>query len=142
MQLKLIRKNLQPTYTEGELWIDGKFYCFVVEDKVRAKVGLWNKLLKVYAETAIPYGRYQVLVTWSNRFKRMLPAILNVPDFEGIRIHNGTSALSSAGCPIISFKRNGAGKVTSEGAAMNQLCGAIVEAQKNSKVWIEIVSVP
>ena len=139
MKIKLIRTNLQPTYTEGELWIDGKFFCYTIEDKVRAKAGLWNRLVKVYAETAIPYGTYPVIVTWSNRFQRMLTGIFNVPDFEGIRIHNGTSAKSSAGCIIVSFKRMGAGFLVNDKDAMNLLCGKVADVQKNEKITIEIV---
>lgn len=139
MQLKLIRTNLADKFTEGELWIDGKFFCFTIEDKVRAKAGLWKRIVKVYAETAIPYGTYPVLVTWSNRFKRMLTGIFNVPDFEGIRIHNGSSAKSSAGCVIVSFKRLGEGLLLNDKTAMNQICDMVIEAQKAGKVTIEIV---
>lgn len=139
MELKLVRTLLADTYTEGELYIDGKFFCHVVEDKVRAKAGLWNRLVKVYAETAIPYGRYQVLVTWSNRFNRMLTAILNVKDFEGVRIHNGTSAKSSAGCPIVSYKKNGNGLLVNERDSMNDLCKLVEEKQKTEKIFISII---
>ena len=139
MELKLVRITLQKTYTEGELWVNGKFFCFTIEDKVRAKAGLWKKILKVYAQTAIPYGRYPVLVTWSNRFKRQLTAILNVPDFEGIRIHNGTSELSSAGCPIVSYARNGPGKLKQDSNAMNMLCDLVLAAQQKEKIFITIV---
>lgn len=139
MKLKLIRTNLQPAYTEGELWLNDKFFCYTVEDKVRAKAGLWQRIVKVYAQTAIPYGTYPVLVTWSNRFKRMLTGIFNVPDFEGIRIHNGTSAQSSAGCLITSFKRLGPGQLLSQSTPMNMLCDMIAEAQKKEKITIEIV---
>lgn len=138
MELLLVRKVLASTYTEGELFIDGKFFCFTIEDKVRAKAGLWNKLLKVYAETAIPYGRYPVLVTWSNRFQRMLTGIFNVPDFEGIRMHNGTSAKSSAGCPILSSKRLLPGWVLNDKTPMNTLCSLVAEKQKTEKVFITI----
>ena len=139
MKITLLRTNLQPTFTDGELWIDGKFFCFTVEDKVRAKAGLWNKLLKVYAETAIPYGTYPVLVTWSNRFKRMLTGVFNVPDFEGIRIHNGSTAKSSAGCVIVSYKRVAPGIIENDKKAMNDLCDMVTAAQKTGKITLEIL---
>lgn len=139
MILKLIRTNLQSDYTEGELYIDDSFFCFTVEDKVRAKAGLWNRLVKVYAQTAIPYGTYPVLVTWSNRFKRMLTGIFNVPDFEGIRIHNGNSAQSSAGCIIVSSKRLTPGVLLNEKFTMNRLCHMVDEAQQTKKITISIV---
>lgn len=139
MELKLERKFLHNDCTEGNLYIDDKWFCHVIEDKVRAKAGMWNKILKVYAETAIPYGRYPVMVTWSNRFNRQLTGIFNVPDFEGIRIHNGTTAKSSAGCLIVSFSTAGNNAVSPDKAAMNELCGIVSEAQKKAKVWITIV---
>lgn len=139
MKLKLIRTNLQPTYTEGELWIEDKFFCFTIEDKVRAKAGLWKRIVKIYAQTAIAYGTYPVIVTWSNRFKRMLTGIFNVPDFEGIRIHNGSSAQSSAGCIIVSSKRMLPGLLVNEKFTMNRLCHMVAEAQQIEKITIEIV---
>jgi hypothetical protein len=138
VKLKLERKFLNENSTEGNLYVDGKWFCHVIEDKVRAKPGEWDNSHKVYAKTAIPYGNYQVLVTWSNRFKRMLPLLINVPDFQGIRIHNGRTETSSAGCLIVSYKA-GKGYVINDKKAMNDLTDMISEAQKKSKVFIEIV---
>lgn len=139
MEIGLHRKILASTYTEGELHIDGQFFCYTIEDKVRAKAGMWNKLLKVYAETAIPYGRYPVLVTWSNRFKRMLTGVFNVPDFEGIRIHNGSTAKSSAGCIIVSSRRLADGMILNEKETMNKICDLVAEKQKTEKVFLTIL---
>lgn len=145
MELLLHRKILNENSAEGNLYIqqpDGawKWFCNTIEDKVRAKPGEWKSELKVYAKTSIPYGRYQVLVTWSNRFKRQLTAILNVPDFEGIRIHNGTSELSSAGCIIVSYKDDDANhRLINDKGAMNDLCTIVQHTQQTEKVWINIV---
>lgn len=135
------RKFLNEESTEGNLYIDGVWFCNTIEDKVRAKPGEWHSSLKVYQKTAIPYGRYQVLVTWSNRFKRMLTGVFGVPDFEGIRIHNGTSELSSAGCIIVSYEDNDAEhKLVNDKKAMNDLCKKVEAAQKKEKVFINIVA--
>lgn len=140
MELILERKIHNPNSTEGNLYVDGKWFCHTIEDTVRAKPGEWKKELKIYAKTAIPYGNYPVLVTWSNRFKRMLPGIFGVPDFEGIRIHNGTTELSSAGCIIVSYKAdNDNDRLINDKEAMNDLCDLIEEAQKTQKVTIKIV---
>lgn len=139
MELLLHRKILNDKSTEGNLYLNGKWFCHTIEDKVRAKNGFWNKLLKVYAQTAIPYGKYPVLVTWSNRFQRQLTGIFSVPDFEGIRIHNGTSELSSAGCIIVSYKNDGANhKLINDKLAMNDLTSIIELAQKREKITITI----
>lgn len=139
--LLLERKKHNATSTEGNLYIDGKWFCNTIEDKVRSPLGsLWNKLKKVYAKTAIPYGTYPVLVTWSNRFNRMLTGVFNVPDFDGIRIHNGTSEASSAGCIIVSYKDDDANhRLLNDKGAMNDLCKIVEEAQKTRKVFLKIV---
>jgi len=148
MEILLHRKIFNETSTEGNMYIqqsDGswKWFCHVIEDKVRAEPGEWKKELKVYEKTAIPYGRYPVLVTWSNRFKRMLTGVFNVPDFDGIRIHNGINEVSSAGCPIISYHDQlgeNTNKLVNDKAAMNDLCKMVEKAQKKEKVYITITN--
>jgi len=139
MKLLLQRKVLTDRYTQGVLYVNGIFFCHTIEDKVRAKAGMWKRIFKVKAQTAIPYGIYPVAVTWSPRFKRQLTGVFNVPDFEGIRIHNGTSELSSEGCIIVSHHVAAPGKLINDKAAMNQLCILIEDAQKKEKVTIEII---
>jgi hypothetical protein len=144
MELILERKIHNPDSTEGNLYVNRKWFCHVIEDKIRAKPGKWNKKLKVYAKTAIPYGTYPVMVTWSPKFRRQLTAILNVPDFEGIRIHSGVNERSSAGCPIISYINDDGPKgiknaVINDPKAMNDLVKLVEKAQKTEKVRIDIV---
>lgn len=140
MELILERKYHNENSTEGNLYINGQWFCNTIEDKVRAKPGEWKSELKVYAKTAIPYGKYPVLVTWSNKFNRLLTGVFNVPDFDGIRIHNGTSELSSAGCIIVSYKDDDVNhRLINDKAAMNDLCRRVEEAQKTEKIWLKIV---
>lgn len=125
MKLLLERKWKKDTYTIGNLYIDGKWFCNTVEDKDRGlkKSTPLNeiKAKKVYAETAIPTGLYKVtLNVVSNRFKdsafyikaakgSRIPRLLNVPGFEGILIHAGGiktgTAANSAGCIIVGFNK-------------------------------------
>lgn len=150
MKLILERKVKNKTSTEGNLYINNgpngsfKWFCHVIEDVVRAKPGEWKKELKVYAKTAIPYGTYPVMVTYSPKFKRQLTLIDRVPDFSGIRIHNGTNEGSSAGCPIISYINDDGpdgirNRVINDKKAMNDLVKIIQEAQKTERCWIDIV---
>lgn len=110
MKLKLVREFFTPTETLGSLYIDGKFFCYTLEDKDRglrssnALTDILNR--KVKGETAIPYGKYKVSVTMSNRFKRLMPLVHNVPGFEGIRLHGGNTHHDSEGCPLIARQRN------------------------------------
>lgn len=101
MELLLERKYPKSNYTIGNLYIDGKFYCNILEDTVRDinKDGTFNcGELKISGHTAIPYGEYEVKVTYSPKFRRQLPLLLNVKHFEGIRIHRGNSSKDSSGC--------------------------------------------
>lgn len=97
MELILKRKYRTPDYTVGKLYVDGKYFCDTLEDKVRDL----TKENKVPGQTAIPAGRYDVVVNISPRFKRKLPRLLNVPGFEGILIHRGNSAKDTSGCILV-----------------------------------------
>ena len=105
MKLELKRKALMDTYTIGDLFINDVFFCNILEDKVRDfnKDGDLNDSgeTKVYGETAIPYGIYTIDLTYSNRFKKILPLIENVKGFEGIRIHPGNTAVDTHGCLLV-----------------------------------------
>jgi hypothetical protein len=81
----------------GDLFVDGVFFCHTLEDEKRADG------LKVYGETAIPSGTYNVILSVSNRFKRLMPLLLDVPMFKGIRIHGGNTSKDSHGCPLVAF---------------------------------------
>ena len=95
MKLRLERTWCGPKCTIGQLLVDGASECFTLEDVVRADG------VKVYGETAIPAGSYPVTITPSARFKRDLPLIENVPNFEGIRIHPGNTAEDTHGCVLV-----------------------------------------
>lgn len=92
MKLTLIRTQKNKNETIGELYVDDEFECYILEDVVR------EPGVKVYGETAIPYGTYNVTITYSPRFKRNLPLLNNVPNFSGIRIHPGNFHRDTEGC--------------------------------------------
>lgn len=115
MELKLIRDKSNKEYTEGKLYIDGVYFCDTLEDTDR---GLHQhmslneiKAVKVYGDTCIPYGTYKVELSYSPKFKKIMPAILDVKGFTGVRIHNGVDKNSTLGCVIIGKKWQD-GKVT------------------------------
>lgn len=142
MKLELKRIFLGDTYTIGKLYIDGKYFCDTLEDKVRDlnKNGVFdNGETKVYAETAIPYGTFKVQVSMSPKFKRELPLLLNVPHFEGIRIHRGNTAADSAGCILVGENKV-KGKVINSTPYELKLTQMMKEAQnKKEPITIEIV---
>ena len=85
-------------YTIGKLYIDGHYLCDTLEDTVRNGI-------KIAGKTAIPAGKYKVKKTMSPRFKKILPEILNVPGFSGVRIHNGNTADDSSGCVLLGLNK-------------------------------------
>ena len=140
MKIVLKRIALRDTYTIGKLYIDDKYICDTVEDKVRDinKNGVFdNGEKKVYGETAIPYGTYEVKWTYSNRFKKYMPEILSVPNFSGIRIHSGNTAADSLGCIIVG-ENKAVGKVLNSRATVNKLYPIIEKGCKEGKVTITI----
>lgn len=92
MELKLNRIFLGSSATIGELLVNDKYLCDTLEDRVRLEGE------KVYGKTAIPEGTYEMVLSYSPRFKKILPEILNVPNFTGIRIHSLNKAEESEGC--------------------------------------------
>lgn len=141
MELRLRRIACKESYTIGKLEVmkDGKwaYLCDTIEDKVRDlnKNGTFdNGEVKVYAQTAIPYGKYKITMNvqsskfsnftkypYAKKYRGYMPRLLNVKHFEGILIHPGSSALSSAGCIIV-------GK--------NKIIGKVVDSQQ---VWISLM---
>jgi hypothetical protein len=98
MQITIKRLYKTDISTIGELLVDGVFECYTLEDVERQ--------VKIKGETAIPKGTYNVIINESNRFKRLLPLLLNVPNFEGVRIHSGNSNHDTEGCILVGKSRN------------------------------------
>lgn len=131
MELKLIRKDFAKDYTIGDLLVDGKFECYVIEDVVRDE--------KIHGKTAIPYGKYSVIINQSNRFKRLLPLLVNVPNYEGVRIHTGNTALDTEGC-LLPGRMKQKGRVLQSKLAFDALFAKMQQAvAKGEKITIEII---
>jgi len=142
MELYLQREIFTDKSTIGTLFIDGVRECYILEDCDRGLTELMQiseiEKLKVYGETCIPYGRYEVVVTMSNRFKRELPLLLDVKGYTGIRIHVGNSDLDSHGC-LLPCKQIVKDKGLQSTPAFNQLFEKIKTAKsRGQKVYITI----
>ena len=85
--------------TIGDLFIDGKWYCYTLEDEVRPEG------VKIDGKTAIPAGKYPLIIDYSFRFKRYMPHILNVQNFTGVRIHKGNTEENTEGCILVAMER-------------------------------------
>lgn len=143
MELKLKRTDFTDTSTIGELSINGVFECFVLEDTDRGlkqSMSLSESVAtKLHGKTAIPYGSYKIVVTKSERFSKMngkpvyLPILLNVPNYEGVRIHTGNKPEDTEGC-LLPARKKGKNVVSESTLAFNQLNDKINNALKIGEV--------
>lgn len=104
MEIVIWRKWRKAGYTIGKMYIDGVFFCNTLEDTDR---GLMQGMsvgeiarIKVAGRTAIPVGDYKIILQWSPRFRKVLPTILNVKGYSGVRMHAGNTSKNTDGCPL------------------------------------------
>ena len=141
MELELTRKVRTNNSTIGELSINDIFECFIIEDKDRGlrKDMTLSELInkKVHGNTAIPSGRYEVVISFSNRFKKMLPLLMDVPAYEGIRIHPGNTAADTEGC-LLPGRNKGTDAVTSSRLAFTALSEKLKAAASVEKIFMTV----
>lgn len=138
VKLRLERTFLGETYTIGKLYISDKYFCDVLEDRVvdKDKSGKFEgKEVKVFGESAIPYGTYEIILNMSPKFKRVLPRLLNVPHFDGVLIHSGNTSIDTHGCLLVGLNKE-KGKVINSKFYEEAL---VKELSKYKQISIEIV---
>lgn len=125
-----------PDYTLGRLFVDGKQYGYTCEDKDRQLED--SPGAKIAGQTAIPRGLYLLTATYSNRFKKVMPLIVDVPGFEGVRIHGGNTHEDTEGCPLLGSFRTATG--VRGCAEVNQALIDFIGAaeDRGDAVWIEV----
>ena len=147
MELAITRQPSKDGATLGRMTVDtlatgGGWICYTLEDVVREVSGQPVESWKIPGETAIPRGRYQVILTHSQRFNRTLPLLCNVPGYEGVRIHPGNTAADTEGCILVGQMlgtMDGKTAVLSSRAAMAALYYQIEDAIiAGQKVWLTI----
>jgi hypothetical protein len=140
MEIKVERLPSHNGWTQGHLSIDGAFVCFTCEDEIREVAGQPVEKWKVYGQTAIPAGRYRVIVDHSDHFQRDLPHILDVPGYTGVRIHVGNFAKDTDGCLLPGENTCETG-VTHSTSAFARVFGYIANAlARSEEVWITFVN--
>ena len=141
MEIKLVRKIFKEDRTLSDLYINGELFCQVLEDTDRGLDSSWSlediKKVKIHGKTCIPYGKYSVAISYSNRFKRLLPILLNVPGYLGIRIHPGNKPEDTEGCILPGVQKEFI--VINSVITFNKLNKIITNAIKKEKVTFEIV---
>lgn len=133
MRLTVLRIANKPTYTIGKLYIDGCYYCDVLEDTDR---GLDDDMeeseilkKKIKGQTAIPTGTYPVKITYSPKYKKNMPLIENVKGYQGIRIHSGNTHKDTEGCVLVG-KNKEVGKVLESRKTYNALYKILSETKE------------
>lgn len=141
MNITLNRIAKKAKYTIGKLYINDQYFCDTLEDTDR---GLTQSMTeqqigskKVYGETAIPTGTYRIIISYSNKFKKQMPLLLNVPGFAGIRIHSGNTEKDSLGCILVG-KNKSVGKVLESRDTYSKLFSILQEANKKETIKITI----
>ena len=133
MELTLQREPSTEESTPGKLFINVEFECFTLEDMVRELPGVRVAAWKVVSQTAIPTGTYNVTIDMSQRFGREMPHILDVEDFDGVRIHSGNTSADTEGCILIGQARNGPDEVINSRPAFNAFFPKLQAAISNGE---------
>ena len=151
MELILERIAKRKTYTIGRLYIqrrvddeylagtENQYFCDTLEPTWR---DYEHGAYKVKGRSAIPEGRYAVVISYSPKFKQWLPILLGGPEFnrkwQGIRIHAGNCSEDTEGCILVGKNRE-VGKVLDSRIWLHRLKQKIVEAKdRGEPVWITI----
>lgn len=152
MELKLSRDYKKDKYTIGRLYINNKLFCNTIEDKCRGLSSNMSvdiiKGLKVYGETAIPTGTYEIDLntispkfkdkSWAKPYGGKIPRLLNVKGFEGILIHPGNTAQDSYGCLLCGLNTK-KGMVTNSTEYFHKLMKELLKAKMfGEKITITI----
>lgn len=139
MEIAIKRLWPVPGTTVGILYADEQQVCFTLEDEVCQIDGLDVAEWKVQNQTAIPRGRYNVVMDFSNRFGKIMPHLLGVPGFTGIRIHGGNRASDTEGCIIVGEKRIDDQTIADCPPALDSITSLIEQAiANNEEVWVTV----
>ena len=142
MELKLIRKYRCSNYCIDKLYINNEYFSDALEDPDRSLTDSMSleeiKKIKIKGNTCIPYGTYNITITYSPRFKKNLPLLNNVKGFDGIRIHSGNKPQDTEGCLLPGFNKV-KGQVIDSRVTTDKLIAQIQQAlNKGEKVTITI----
>ena len=144
MELTLTRIAKQKTYTIGRLAIQeqasdeptaAEYFCDTLEPTWRDYA---HGDRKVIGCSAIPEGRYAVVISWSPKMQKWLPILLGVPMFSGIRIHAGNTSMDTEGCILVGQNLK-PGMVLNSNIWLKRLKDRIIEAKdRGEAVWITV----
>lgn len=143
MKIEVIRHTRKEDHTVSDMFIDGKYFCKVLEDVDRGlkKDDPLKKIeqTKIKHHTAIPAGLYRLALTYSEKYKQIMPLVMNVPGFAGIRIHSGNHKDHTSGCLLVGQQYDEKTKsITNSRSTFRSLMSILTEANKKEVITIEI----
>ena len=128
--MTLFRTNFTDVSTIGEISFDEEFFCFSLEDTARKH--------KIHGKTAIPPGRYEIIINHSEKFGKDMPLLLDVPGFEGVRIHSGNVPDQTDGCIFVGLKK-GNNAIYDSRLAYQRIFGELEARLKRGKVYLSVI---
>lgn len=139
LDLFVARREGTHGFTGGHLYINQVFECFSLEDEVREVPGAPVSEWKIKGQTAIPKGRYRIIISKSPRLGYATPEILNVPGYTAVRMHAGNTAKDTEGCILVGDEDPSDGFMGKSRKAYDRVFGKINEAiNTGGEVWITL----
>lgn len=143
MIIKIIRKYFTEASTISELYVNDLFVCHTIEDKDR---GLSSSMtleeiqkIKIYGKTCIPYGKYELVINFSNRFQKYLPLLIGVPGYAGIRFHPGNKSEDTEGCILPGdYSTSKPDWVSNSRVNFSKLFDMMKKVEKKEKIFVII----
>lgn len=136
MELLVRRRFFFVKFTAGDLSVDGAWFCRTMEDRLR------DPGVKVPGETCIPVGRYRVVLSMSARFGSIMPMLVDVPGFLGIRIHWANTAVDVRGCIGVGMAQDAdleKGRIGQSRVTFERLMAVLIAAEaRGEEIWITV----
>lgn len=142
MEITIKRIAKRNGYTIGHLSVNNQYFCDTLEDRDRGLTSAMSRLdiakIKVKSQTSIPTGRYRVIFTYSPKFRRKMPLLLDVPGFDAIRFHYGNTAADSEGCILVGENKQ-KGMVLNSRKTFERLNDTMAKADtRGEALWVTI----
>ena len=136
MEIRVKRIARKDGYTIGRMSLNGSYFCDTLEDTDRGLKSTMSEeeilSKKRKGITAIPTGEYDVILTFSPKFKRVLPLLLNVPGYQYIRVHHGNLPSSTDGCLLVGENKV-KGQIINSRATLERLMSVLLECEKKKE---------
>ena len=136
MEIRVKRIARKDGYTIGRMSLNNEYFCDTLEDTDRGLKSTMSEeeilSKKRKGITAIPTGEYDVILTFSPKFKRVLPLFLNVPGYQYIRVHHGNLPSSTDGCLLVGENKI-KGQIVNSRATLERLMSVLLECEKKKE---------